>query len=72
MWERFRCWPPSGQDLEDCVDDLDLQAVQGQEYQSDDWMRGLESTLAYVNGEMWEGRPLTGPVPGRNKKNQDQ
>ena len=35
-------------------------------------MGELESTLAYVTGEMWEGHRLSGPVLGRNQKNQEQ
>ena len=72
MWERFRTWPPSGQDLEDCVENPDLKAGQGREYKWEDWMGGLESTLAHAKEEMWEGHPVTGPVLGRNQKNQEQ
>ena len=72
MWKWFRSWPHSGEDLEDFVEDLDLKAEQGGEYKWEEWMGGLESTLADVKEEMWEGHPLTGPVLGRNQKNQEQ
>ena len=72
MWERFSCWPPLGQNLEDYVDDLYLQAQQGREGRWEEWTRGLESTLAHVKKEMWEGHPLIGPTLGKNQKKQEQ
>ena len=58
--------------MADCVEDLDLQAEQGLGYKWEEWMGGVESTLAHAKEEMWEGHPATGPVLGRNQKTWDQ
>ena len=42
------------------MEDLDFKAGQGQEYKWEEWMGGLESTVAHAKEEKWEGHQKAG------------